>query len=46
MTDDAAQILKQAREDPQDLDEVLAAVDDLASEVEWDVERMLNDHDE
>jgi hypothetical protein len=42
MTEDAAEVLEQARRDPQDVDSVLGAVDDLADEVDWDVERMLN----
>lgn len=46
MTEAAARLLRQASENPQDLDEVFAAVDDLADEVEWDVERMLQEPNE
>lgn len=42
MTEEAAEFLQRAKDDPQDLDEVLESVDQLADEVDWDVQRMLN----
>lgn len=41
MTEDAARLLKEAQEDPQDPDEVWQSIQDITGDVEWDLQQML-----
>jgi hypothetical protein len=46
MSEEAAKLLKRAREDPVDPDEALAAAAELSREVDWDVARMIEESED